>query len=79
MLHEIGHALGLKHPIDDGNNGRPTFLSLGIGNLDSQLNTVMSYTDGAGSPLGTNMLGNPSTPKPLDILAIQQIYGANTT
>lgn len=79
MLHEIGHALGLKHPIDDGNNGRPTFLSLGIGNLDSQLNTVMSYTDGSGSPLGTNMLGNPSTPMPLDILAIQQIYGANTT
>src|SRR5262249_45120354 len=31
ILHEIGHALGLKHPFDDGANFRPTFAQLGIG------------------------------------------------
>jgi hypothetical protein len=25
ILHELGHALGLKHPHDGGNDGRPTF------------------------------------------------------
>ena len=78
MLHEIGHALGLKHPDDDGGNSRPTFAALGITSLDSNLYTVMSYTDASGQPLGSNLSsGNAATPMPLDILAIQQIYGAN--
>lgn len=78
MLHEIGHALGLKHTGDDGGNSRPTFASLGIGTLDNNLYTVMSYTDAQGGTFGTNLAsGNAATPMPLDILAIQQIYGAN--
>lgn len=78
MLHEIGHSLGLKHTGDDGGNSRPTFASLGIGNLDNNLYTVMSYTDAQGGAFGTNLAsGNAATPMPLDILAIQQIYGAN--
>lgn len=36
MLHEIGHALGLKHPHD----GDPTLAD----HLDTQENTVMTYT-----------------------------------
>ena len=28
ILHELGHALGLKHPHDDGGTGRPTFNQL---------------------------------------------------
>jgi hypothetical protein len=41
LLHEIGHALGLKHPFD----GYPTLSS----GLDNKSNTVMSYT---GTPTG---------------------------
>ncbi|MCC7101425.1 MAG: M10 family metallopeptidase C-terminal domain-containing protein [Rubrivivax sp.] len=75
-LHEIGHALGLKHPHDDGGNGRPTFDSLGIGGLDNGLATLMSYERPfADAP--SNAQGCQITPMVLDILAIQHIYGAN--
>jgi Ca2+-binding RTX toxin-like protein len=75
-LHEIGHALGLKHPFDDGGNGRPTFAELGIGALDNGLDTVMSYNDAfPTSPSYANSY--QITPMALDILAIQRIYGAN--
>jgi Ca2+-binding RTX toxin-like protein len=69
-LHEMGHVLGLKHPFDDGGNGRPTFTDLGIDPYDSITWTVMSYTE---APDGATAV----TPMPLDILAIQHIYGPN--
>jgi serralysin len=73
LLHEIGHSVGLKHSHDDGGNGRPTFEQLGMGQYDNTLFTVMSYNLASGSAYA----GNPTTPMPLDILAIQHIYGAN--
>jgi serralysin len=73
ILHEIGHALGLKHPGDDGGNSRPTFTELGIAGMNAMQYTVMSVV----SQGGILSAGFPATPMPLDILAIQQIYGAN--
>ena len=74
-VHEIGHVLGLKHPFDDGGNGRPTFSALGIGAYDSGLWTVMSY-DNISPTIPS--AGHQATPMPLDIRAVQTIYGANT-
>jgi serralysin len=73
MLHEVGHALGLKHPFDvvAGNlNLLPTA-------LDQASNTLMSYSS---SPSFQGSLSTDvATPMPLDVAAIQQIYGANNT
>ena len=44
LLHEIGHALGLKHPFDGSTTLSPS--------LDNQSNTVMSYTGAPASTLG---------------------------
>lgn len=57
MLHEVGHALGLKHSFEGTYTLAPA--------LENGSETVMSYT----APLATTL-------GPLDIAAIQQIYGA---
>ncbi len=74
-MHELGHALGLKHPFDDGGNGRPTFIDLGIGSKDVNTQTAMSY----GTPGISLDNGYAATPMLLDIQAIQSIYGANAS
>ena len=76
LLHEIGHALGLKHPFEDG-------VTLPA-NLDLTTYTIMSYTDDdtAGSSVW-NYENNPygdyiisSTPMLFDVAAVQHLYGA---
>lgn len=65
ILHEFGHALGLKHPFEDGNE---------LTSNDSQLYTIMSYTAYKEIPSGWY----PSKPMLYDILAIQTLYGVNS-
>lgn len=71
-LHEIGHALGLKHP-----HVEPAL----PGNQDWVGTSVMSYRSYENGPCDKGYTGNPfpSTPMLNDILAIQHLYGANTT
>ncbi|MBC6718775.1 matrixin family metalloprotease [Aurantimonas sp. DM33-3] len=59
-LHEIGHALGLKHPFDVTVGHQETL----TGSADNGHNTVMSYTAPWLDQLG-----------PLDIAAAQHLYG----
>jgi serralysin len=72
LVHEIGHAIGLKHPFED---------SLIPDGFDNRRYTVMSYTDPE-----TIWWWNPERsdydylitgPMVYDIKAIQYLYGAN--
>ena len=70
VLHEIGHALGLKHPFEP-ETYNPVILSK---DMDQITLTLMSYTDVADLP-GTYLLNYPETLMPLDIVALQYLYG----
>jgi serralysin len=82
LVHEIGHALGLKHPFE----GAFTLPAA----YDNSRYSVMSYTGAAGSHVvfapGTGggiswTTSSPAmrTPGMFDILAIQSFYGADPT
>jgi serralysin len=81
MLHELGHALGLKHPFGGGAALPPV--------MDNMLYSVMSYTpppkdiffrtlpDDNGHLTSVIWTVVPDTPMLLDIAAAQYLYGAN--
>ena len=88
LLHEAGHAIGLKHPHDTGMNGTPGWPATpavlpktGDDTLTSYStqNMVMAYNDipGVGAPLQADFA--PTTPMKVDIDAIQYLYGPNLT
>ena len=84
LLHELGHALGLKHPFSAGANG---FVLDGAQN--NLRYTVMAYSPAlnslvyeisgrAGDYSVATRPVSPSSLMLLDITALQTLYGANT-
>jgi Ca2+-binding RTX toxin-like protein len=80
LLHEIGHALGLKHPFEGTNTLDAAF--------DNTRFTVMSYTDAPDSAIvsvtgsatsysWTTSHVSPSSLMVMDVQALQALYGAN--
>ncbi|MDA7634851.1 hypothetical protein N8755_02935 [Alphaproteobacteria bacterium] len=69
ILHELGHALGLKHPFQPADDG-------GIGDhpwpyhapFISNMHTIMSYDN-------SDEKGTSETLKSADIIALQRLYG----
>ncbi len=67
LIHEIGHALGLKHPGNYNSGGGGAAGPYLPTNLDNLGNTVMSYSFGGFAP---------ATLMPLDIAALRSMYGS---
>lgn len=82
QLHELGHAMGLKHPFQKGDTPQTDMMLPAV--LDTVNETVMSYSssdpDSVGGKITLDVPGSrcdPSTLGPLDIAELQNFYGAN--
>jgi serralysin len=69
-IHEIGHALGLKHPFSSGGGGKSAM------KYDSLLYTTMAY-NAVGATYKNKPDFFPTTPMYNDLVAIQALYGRN--
>lgn len=74
VVHEIGHALGLKHPGNyDAGDSTGTEGPYLPSTTDNYAYSIMSYVANGALPSGTYLTG----PSLYDIAAIQYLYGAN--
>lgn len=82
LIHEMGHAMGLKHPFEGTNLLDPS--------VENRLYTVMSYTAApksnwlnytanGGSYSWSYSSVEPETFMLYDVMALQQLYGANNS
>jgi serralysin len=74
LMHEIGHALGLKHPFEGNGSG------VVMPAAEDWLGTsVMSYRSSMGGSVsgGYSIDFYPTTPMGYDVKAIQYLYGAD--
>lgn len=72
LIHELGHALGLKHPFETSTANSGVIQAQN----DTKVLTVMSYSGEPGRS-DTGLSFYPTTPMLYDIEAIQYMYGAN--
>jgi hypothetical protein len=73
VLHEIGHATGLKHGHEiDGFGAVPSAFDF----IDYTVMTYRRYENGP-TTISTEWFGRPQTLMMLDIAALQTMYGAN--
>ena len=79
ILHETGHALGLKHPHEAFTNELTSEIFPTLDETkDSLVTTVMTYRDFFGDDTnGYNSNYFPTSLMPLDITTLQHLYGAN--
>jgi len=72
LLHEIGHALGLKHPFDSS-PGNAAILDKRLDQISYTVMAYDPYPEYPGTEYGLSFY--PTTPMPLDIQAAEYLYG----